>query len=249
MPYNKLLRNIIASSNLTSSEIIKKCKKDYNVTITEGHFSKILNNHRKPPKEEISRAIAKVCGVDERLLVLEGYIDKAPKEILEALKIIQYLINTSTLVMSSNLRDLNTEQLEKMRKRLENEPISDTLLLIIDDKSNTNDLLKSNLNFSQTLLGTSIDIKIPEGIPIKDNGMAPIIESGNRVILDVKNSYNTSDIVVYKTNKQNTIKARILTKINSTFDMIALNKAYSQEIYNQDEITIIGKVSQVIKDI
>lgn len=249
MPYSKLLQNIVATSNLTSTEIIKKCKEDYNITITEGHFSRILNNRRQPPKEEVSRAISKVCNVDERLLVLEGYIDKAPKEILEALKLIQYLINTSTLVMSSNLRDLTKDSLETIRQKLEHEPIAETLLLIMDDQENSLALLESNLDFSQTLFGTNINIKIPEGIPIQDDGMSPVIESGNKVVFDIKTSYNTSDIVIYKPKEENTIKARILTKINSTFVMIPLNKKYKQEIYAPEDITIIGKASQVIKNI
>lgn len=249
MPYSKLLQKIVATSNLTSTEIIKKCKEDYDITITEGHFSRILNNRRQAPKEEVSRAISRVCNVDERLLVIEGYIDKAPKEILEALKLIQYLVNTSTLVMSSNLRDLNKETLEEMKQKFENEPIAETLLLIMDDQENSLELLESNLDFSQTLFGTNINIKIPEGIPIEDDGMAPVIESGDKVIFDLKTSYNTSDIVIYKPKEQNTIKARILTKVNSTFVMIPINKKYKQEIYAPEDITIIGKVSQVIKNI
>lgn len=249
MPYSKLLQKIIADTNYKNTDIIKKCKEEYNIVINETHFSKILNNHRKPPKEEVSRAIAKICNVDERILMLEGYIDKAPKEIQELFKNLQFNINTITSLLVSNIRDLEDDKLKEIKKYLDTEYVANSIIYMLDKIDNSATLIKNNIEIDESLLNTNISFHIPQGIMITDNSMAPIIEEGNRVVLDFKKPCKISDFVAYKNNESENIKVRILTKNNNTYVMIPINKKYTQEIYSEQDIKILGKVSQVIKDL
>ncbi len=249
MPYSKLLQKIIADTDYKNSDIIKKCKEEYNVIINETHFSKILNNHRKPPKVEVSKAIAKVCEVDERLLILEGYIDKAPKEIQEIFRNLQFNINTISALLVSNIRDLEDEKLKIIKKYLDNEYIASSIIFMLDEMDNSTSFIKNNIDIEENLLNTNISFHVPQGILINDDSMSPIIEEGNKVILDLKKPFKISDFVAYKNNKSENIKVRILTKNNSTYVMIPINRKYNQEIYSEQDIKILGKVSQVIKDL
>ena len=97
MPYHKLLNNIIASTNYTAQEIINKCA-EKGIKMNKAYMSKLRNNKVPPPSEDVSRVISKVCDVDERFLVLEGYIDKAPKEIKEAFVSIKFMTTFVTLI-------------------------------------------------------------------------------------------------------------------------------------------------------
>ena len=77
-----MLRNVVANTNYTQEEICKRCT-ELGIKISKSYINKLLNNKQQAPTEEISRIIANVCNCDERLLVIEGYLDKAPKEIRE----------------------------------------------------------------------------------------------------------------------------------------------------------------------
>lgn len=248
MSYSKLLNKVISNTDYTQEEIAQKCK-ELGVSISREKVNALQNNRSKPPKAEISRAIAKVCGIDERLLVAEGYFENAPEEVKEMLKSIQTFINTIALLISTKLCNLNDKDIDTIERYFENEAISETLVQIMDERENSIELLKDNLNYSESILGTTINFELPSGITIEDNGMFPLIEEKNKIILEIHDKYNTSDIVAYKTKDNNTIKARTLSKVNSTFEMIPLNKKYNLEIYSQDDIIILGKIAQVIKDI
>lgn len=247
MAYSKLLNKIISNTNYTQEEIAQKCC-NLGVKLSREKVNALQNYRSKPPKYEVSRAIAKVCNADERLLVTEGYFDNAPEEVKQVLKDIQYFINTIALLTVTNLRNLNTEDINQIQQYLEKETISETLIQIMEEKENSIKLFENNLNYSEDILGNTINFNVPYGIDITDNGMSPLIEKGNQVILNIKNNYDTSNIVAYQDNKEHT-KVRILTKVNNTLVMIPLNKNYKKEIYSTDDINILGEITKVIKDI
>lgn len=131
MPYSKLLKKIIVESGYTNRDIIEKCNKR-DRKIDKAYLSKLQNNKVPAPSEEISRTIANICGTDERLLVLEGYIDKAPKEIKEALENIKLIFSMAVLSMFEN--ELNDEAIKQVENEINKEPLSDFILQIIDNK-------------------------------------------------------------------------------------------------------------------
>lgn len=248
MAYSKLLARIIAETNYTQDEIAQKCC-ELGIKVTREQINKLVNNKSKPPKENISRAIAKVCNVDERKLVLEGYLDSAPKEIRDILETIRNFIYISTISATSILSVTDRKSINLLEDYLQNEPLSDTLIELIDSKEDSIRFIENNFNMKINSLGKEISIKNPNGIEVKDNGMFPLIEEGNKIVLDFNKKYDISDVVAYNCKNDNNIKVRILSKNNDTFIMLPLNSKYDREIYSKKDINIIGKVDNVIKKI
>lgn len=248
MAYSKLLAKIIAETNYTQDEIAQKCC-ELGTKVTREQINKLVNNKTKPPKENISRAISKVCNVDERKLVLEGYIDTAPKEIQDILQTLRNFISLSSISATSLLGITDKDSINLLIEYLQNEPLSDTLIQLMDSKEDSMKLIENNFNIEINALGKEISIKNPSGIEIKDNGMSPLIEEGNKIVLDFNKKCDISDIVAFKSKNDKNIKVRILSKNNDTFIMIPLNSKYDREIYSKEDINIIGKVDNVIKKI
>ena len=248
MAYSKLLAKIIAETNYTQDEIAQKCC-ELGVKVRREKINALVNNRESPPDDEISRAIAKVCNVDERKLVLEGYIDTAPKEIKDILETIRNFIYLSTISATSILGITDRKSINIIEDYLKNEPLSDTLIELIDSKEDSIKFIENNFNMKINSLGKEISIKNPNGIEVKDNGMSPLIEEGNKIVLDFNKKCDISDIVAFKSKNDKDIKVRILSKNNDTFIMIPLNSKYDREIYSKEDISIIGKVDNVIKKI
>ena len=266
MPYYKVLRNAIVSSGYSSSEIIKKCNEDLGVHLNKSHLSKLLNNKANPPREELSKAIAKICDIDERKLLFEGYIDNAPKEIQEIFKNMQYMLSSSAINFAAevSVEDILTEEeileynidknlniLELIKPLLENEPLSDMLIQLLDDQTENIDFVKNG--FSSTINDSkiSIELKNPVGFTVNDNSMKPLLETNDKVTIEIKKQYNNSDMVVYfeKKDKNKSIKIRNLTVINNNYVLSPINKEYKEEIYKKSDISIIGRVNNIIKKI
>ncbi len=102
MAYSKLLNIAIASTDYTQEEVAQECCK-LGVKVSRSQINKWLNKKSKPPRAEVSRAIATVCNVDERKLVIEGYMENAPKEIQDLIKMIRNFAYSSTIAATSVL--------------------------------------------------------------------------------------------------------------------------------------------------
>lgn len=266
MPYYKVLRNAIANSKYTSSQIIKKCNEDFGIHLNKSHLSKLLNNKANPPREELSRAIAKICEIDERKLILEGYLDNAPKEIQDIFINMQYMLYSSAITFAAEINvedilpeeeilkynvDKNISILEIIKPLLKNEPLSDMLIGLLDDQTENINLIKNGFTCKINNSKITLELKNPIGFSINDNSMKPLIDKNDKVTIEIKKTYNNSDMVVYteKKDKNKNVKIRNLTKINNTYVMSALNKEYKEEILKKDDVTIIGCVNNIIKKI
>ena len=230
--------------NYTDAEIIGFCK-DIGVKIDKGSFSRYRNG-KSIPNEEKSRAIAKACEIDERKLVIEGYLEKAPKELLDTFKTIKLMQTTGAIKF---LELQNTIKQKDAEKFIEEDTLSETIIDILDSKQKYIDFLnkgfiyeKINSNFNY-----SVAFVEPQGIKIQDDAMIPIIQKGDKVTLEVKNNYSGSDIIVLE--YKNKIMARYVYKINDTIKLVPINKAYKEIVDNKDKIKIIGKVNNIIRKI
>ena len=88
MTYPKLLNKLIEESGLSNKEILEQCEK-HGMKITPNYLSVLKNNDTKIASDELSRVLAKICGAEsEELLVVQAYLDKAPKIIIDCLNTI-----------------------------------------------------------------------------------------------------------------------------------------------------------------
>lgn len=83
MNYTERLNMIIDSSGMMLKDIAEACQKE-GVKLTNTYLSSLKTTPGKIASDEISRAIAKVCGAQyENILVVQAYIDKAPDVFIE----------------------------------------------------------------------------------------------------------------------------------------------------------------------
>lgn len=254
MPYSKMFQKIVNNTNYTHAEIAEKCKK-LGVDVDRTYINKLFNGKSNPPKEEISRAIAKACNADERLLVLEGYMDKAPKEVLETLRHMQFLTKISSLNIYENLPDITKEQfkeqVEQYKIELEKETIADYMIEILDTRDIDISLDASSVSFSQGEDNYNINFSTPIALPIQDNAMYPLIPQNSQIHLSLKSVYNNSEIIAFKMKGKEELYVRYLfyNDTDNKIMLTALNTEFKPIICKKEDILILGKVSKVIHDI
>ncbi|MBQ2916706.1 MAG: hypothetical protein IJE59_00765 [Clostridia bacterium] len=245
MQYARMLNKILAEKGYKDANIIRMCK-EIGENIDKGSFSKYINGI-SIPSEKRSRAIAKVCGIDERILIISGYLDKAPKEILDTFKTIRLMQETGAMKF---LKIQDKIKLKDAEKIIEEDTLSDTIIDILDSKEKFIDFL--NKGFIYKKINSSFNYSValiePQGIEIKDDAMSPIIQKGDKVTIDTKqNTYTTSDIVLVEYKDK--IYARYMYKVNDTLILSPINKAYKQMHDNKDKIKVLGKINNVIRKI
>ena len=100
MNYTNMLNKIIDESGKMLKDIAKECQEKYNVKLTPTYLSNIRSNSERTASDDISRAIAKVCGAKyENILVVQAYLDKAPDVILTFLKFAQNMLQSGSQIM------------------------------------------------------------------------------------------------------------------------------------------------------
>lgn len=246
MPYHKVLRDVIFNSGYTSKYIVEECNK-LGVKIDKSYMSKLVNNKLPAPSEEVSRAISKVCNVDERKLVLEGYIDKAPEEIREFL----IILRTTFSKICLNLFENNFEEslVEEVEKNMKIQPLSDFAIAILDKQKEIPK--EAEKTFNGLVEGKTLKINTDTliGIPVKDNSMLSVVPNGSKVLLTIQGEYNNGEIVAVKIKETDEVIVRIVVFDNDTIILTSLNKDYKPQFYNKKDIVILGRVSKVVNEI
>lgn len=248
MPYSRLLRDIVANSGYNSKQIIDECNKR-GKKIDKAYLSKLLNGKIPPPSEEVSRVLANICNADERLLVVEGYVDKAPKEIKEIFHSIRYMTTVSALNVFSNKIDKSI--LEELEKEMNEEPISKFMVSFIDNKANNVNITDNGMELSiENDDSLKLSLTEPMSLPVKDTAMAPMIPENAKISLKIENKYKNGDILAVKVKKQEDFIIRYALFNKDTVTLTSLNpKEFEPVTYNEKDIIILGKVERVIIEI
>lgn len=236
--YSKVLQKIIAEANITQEELSKKCK-ELNVPISRGQINAILNNRANAPTEDISRTIAKVCNVDERELVLEGYLEKAPCEFIEFLnKFQEQLFELSIGLLENKIeKDLKSILLEEYKKQT----LVQLILEILDNKD-TFVLNDTNLKIETLKDNKIINFEIPY-ITMEDNSMESKIPKNSKLKLIIPDKYKNGDIVLVEYN--NTKYIRLAIFIGRNVFLYPFNKDYQSFYLENNECKILAKINSV----
>lgn len=226
MGYSELLKNIIEESGYSFKEVSDKCK-ELGKSIDPSYISKLVNNKISPPKDDISWAIAKVCNTNEDMLVLEGYLDKAPSEIID------FINNIRTDLIENKITDIATmipeDELADYKDSLYNMPLSQ-FVLEINNESN----MKIDIS----------DVLEIDNIPVEDNSMAPFIIKGSIVYYEKLSEYKNEDIVVFYYN--NNVLIRKYFKKDEFLLFYSYNLEFEPIITLPNQVSIIGKVNKIV---
>lgn len=246
MPYYIMLNRAVSSTNYTQEEIANKCT-ELGTKITRTYINKLLNNKLSAPTEEVSRAIAKVCNVDERLLVIEGYLDKAPKEIRDFIISLKSIIGLCSINFFENKVDKNS--LNVLKNKLEEETLADFVIEMLKDNNNTQ--INDNGMFEIKTENGNIILNLakPLSLHVKDNSMYPLIKENDKVILESQSNYSNGDVLAITLVDKKEIVIRQVVYLGKDVQLIPLNKEYKIEFYNKNNISILGKVKKVITEI
>lgn len=246
MPYYKMLNNAILNTEYTQDEISKKCT-ELGVKISKSYINKLLNNKLPAPTEEISRIISKVCNYDERLLVIEGYLDKAPREIKDAFISLKYTTMLYSINMFENKVDKNI--INEIRQKFEEEPLSDFVLELIDSKNNIINMKEIGFEIEAQNKQVVCNFANPISFKVTDNSMSPLIRENDEITIEIKDRYINGDILAISIKEQKGVIIRQAVFLGRIIELIPLNKDYKSKSYNQEDLIILGKVKKRITEI
>ena len=246
MPYYKLLRKVVANTNYTQEEIAKRCT-ELGEKISKSYLNKLLNNKQQAPTEEISRVIAKVCNCDERLLVIEGYLDKAPKEIKNAF----LSIKNTTMLYSINMfeNEVDNKTLNEIKEIFEEQPLTDFIIELIDSGKSIINMKELGFEIKSENKKVICDLTKPISFKIEDNSMFPFIKENDEITIEIKDRYINGDIIVATVKGQKGIIIRQASFLGTQIELAPFNKKYKHTTYNKEELTILGKVKKIITEI
>ncbi len=246
MTHSSLLSNIIICSGYTQKEFAQKCC-DLGVKVRRENINAFMNGRKRPTKE-VLKIIAQVCGIDERLLIIDDYLHNAPEELISPLKTLQLLVNSATTASATNMKMLNKNSMDELKKSIEIENLAQFLITLSNMEESIMNFIQNEFNFKEIIDGKEYGIFLPKGIEVIDESMSPFIKKGAKITVFPKKTYDSGDIIAYtvKKDSRKRLHVRTLSKVNSILVLSPINSAYQKEVYSsEDELTILGKVDNV----
>lgn len=257
MAYTKLLNDIINESGLSVKEIAKRCNQ-FGVKITASYISTLKNDtSNRTPSDDVSRAIARACNFeDEDALILEAYIDNAPKEFKGLIDFIRNATLYSVFGLFEN--SFPQEIIENAKKEFETMPLYKIVQAL---NNNTEKIIEKGIgamNYTSVSTDDEFSIKqeivTPSFFDVLDDSMFPVLPKNSKVsiehfeITEIKDG----DIVAIATKETQTIYYRKIAFLNddhTSFMLYPINQTYPTEKTAITNTLIIGKVKKVTTDL
>ncbi len=223
MSYNQQLNIMIENSGKSLKEIAIECKNE-GVDITQSYIGILKNNADRIPSEEITTAIANVCGADPEMLIIEGGIDKAP-----------------------DLLKLKMETIRNCYKDLLKKGLPETEENLIDEKIDEmpySTMLDGFIVSCQFTMGqvTQEQLqKITEDVQefgISSDNLEPLIKKGSifKIIRIPFDRYQQGDILAYK--KAEKVEYKEVIAFSDNEIILRDNKGYFEE--KREDIEPLG---------
>ena len=243
MSYSNVLRNIIATANITQEELSNKCKK-MNAPISRGQINKILNQKAKAPEENVSRAIANICNTDDRELVLEGYLEKAPKEFIEFLNIFQDKTFQVGLEFINIIYNLSNKDMNTLKEIYRKETMAKMILETLDNDDEVF-LDKEDFQINKKNSYTNIIFNNAPCLKMEDNSMEGKIPKGSKLRLVMRETYKNGDIILVKVKKQKKPIIRTVFFIGRDICLCAFNNEYDNLYLKNGDYQILCCIDSI----
>ena len=236
--YSKILREFIAEANITQTNLSEQCKK-LNAPISRGRLNSILRDKAPAPSEKVSRTIAEICNCDERKLVLAGYLETAPHELIDYFNILQELLFNLSFEIIKDKIDKNSK--EKFLDSYKKETITDFIISLLDSKTNTT-LQNSILELKNSINGQTINFESPH-IIMDDDSMESKIPKNSKLKISIPNKYYNGDIVWVQYNEKKYVRLAIF--IGKNIFLYPFNSNYQSFYLSDKEYKILAKINSV----
>lgn len=257
MPYAALLNQLIVKSGLSSNEVARRCT-ELGQKVTASYISILRRpENERIPSDEMSRALARACGAEPEILVIEAYIDKAPPELGG---LVAYLKNIVMLSVLANFENTaNAAEMAEIQKHMDDQPLAGIVLMIQQSLgSGELEKLAGAMNFTQTNSGegfaVTTQMSAAAGIMVQDDSMFPVVPQYSQVTLEAKTlaDYQDGDILCFIRKDDEAVQCRKVAFLNpehSQMALFAINPDYETRTYAADEVAILGKVRQVVTNL
>lgn len=258
MAYTELLNEVINQSGLTVKEIAERCTAN-GVKVTAAYISTLRNDTKnRTPSDEMSRAIAKACGwKDENALVIEAYIDNAPPEFKGVFDFIREMfVHTFASIFENSLTE---DAAKAYKEQLERIPMCELIRELgkpIDSMNFEKQFGTMNMSAHTESDGIKAEITAKQavGFDVTDDSMYPTMPKGSKATLEYcdLDKYKDGDILAYIEKNTTALmyrKAAFLNEQHTQVAMFPMNSDFQTKTYNVEDITILGKVTQVITKI
>lgn len=258
MPYAALLNQLITKSGLSSNEVAKRCT-ELGQKVTASYISILRRpENERIPSDEMSRALAKVCDAEHpEILVIEAYIDKAPPELSGLIAFLKKAVMMSILGNFENA--VSADGMAAVQKRLEEEPVAN-IVLAFQQLAGGGQLekLAGSMNFTETTGNEEYTVtnqmSAAAGIMVTDDAMFPVVPQNSQVTLEAKplQEYKDGDILCYFRKGKDAVECRkvvFMSPEHTQMALFAMNPDYETKTYSADELSILGKVRQVVSSI
>jgi transcriptional regulator with XRE-family HTH domain len=246
MSYKDTLFNAIEKSKLSLNEIAKRCK-EHGVSITYSYISQLRSGKIPAPSNDVSKALARVCDIDENLLIIEAYLDKAPEIMKEFIRKVRYLenVNYKNIIEDRISPDSNDIELQVdiFKSYLDKQPISEYIIEYI--KRDDNEVLNKDLKGFDEFIGNLSE----RYLSILDDAMEPIIAKDSKVLLSDEKNYDSGDVLAFTTKDSKEILIRKCLINGDTISFIPISSKHDIKSYKLNEVVILGKVKSIIEDI
>lgn len=249
MSYKEMISKAIEASDFSIKEIAEQCKR-YGVSITPSYISLLKSGKTSNPSEEVSRAISKVCGIDENLLILEAYLEKAPNILSTVLNRFRNEKDNNKLAMYHYIdkSEFDEEVIESSIKYIKERTLAQFIIDAYEDQDPTPvELYEKHEGENKSVISNQDDITFMK-IDVKDNSMSPIISKGSKVYYEHNNKYKNGDIIcfIFKETNNDDILIRKYYNKDNLIILNAFNSEYEPIICNVDSIRILGKINKII---
>ncbi len=245
MSYAKMLESIINASELSLRQIAKRCS-DIDVRITPSYISQLKNGKLSPPSEDISLALAKVCGSkSQSQLVFQGYMEKAPNLVRE------YMLASSALnkIMLESLCKTSGEVTSEFRKYIEDLDVLSALEMSSRFVGTASQVKGYNL-LKEISLSTGNVVKSDEqsnmvNFFLSDSSMSPTIPVHSYVYIlpTRKELLKDRDIIGFYPPNSKVVTLRRIFTAQGKLMLIPEDKSHQLYLFNTiSEINYVGKV-------
>jgi transcriptional regulator with XRE-family HTH domain len=248
MDYAALLDRLLKNASergISANNVCKRCTEQGISDVTPTYLSQIRNRKKEPPSDKVSKALAMALDVHEDLLIIQAYIDKSPQEFKQLISELRRISDLTTQEFFSRFPAIGMDNVIAFHEEMSD---AEYLLHFFEQQRKSLEFINKGVHPNNVM---QLEIEIPQipNFDVIDEAMAPLIPKGSKVTISTQpiESIKNDDIVLCLINAEltQTIAKIFFKNKRQRVTLVYNNPAYKSRSFGIDEISILGKVTQV----